>query len=251
MADVDDNTQVAESGEGDVDMEAVEETQEQEDENKEDGEGGGEGAGDETILPNGVTPPNPQTIFLEYLKSPVVELLVGSGDETTTLTAHKAILENSSYFLDKLAGLSDDELSVALPDESLDAIACVLQYQYTGEYFPRRLADTPDSLEPDPTVPAIDNTGSQLLKHARVYTLAVKFGLPELKNLAHSKIHRINSTAVRRDCLCKIRLCKHPRGRRDDTEACGGILGDPITCSPSRCGIGIQGHVSGIPAVWL
>ena len=42
----------------------------------------------------------------------------------------------------------------------------------------------------------MDDTGSQLLKHARVYTLAEKLGLPELKTLAHSKIHRINSTAV-------------------------------------------------------
>jgi hypothetical protein len=78
----------------------------------------------------------------------------------------------------------------------LDAVGCFLQYQYTGEYFPRRLADAPDGLEPDPSVPAIDNTGAQLLKHARVYTLAQKLGLPELKTLAHSKIHRINSTAV-------------------------------------------------------
>jgi hypothetical protein len=50
-------------------------------------------------------------------------------------------------------------------------------------------------LEPDPTAPDIDDTGDQLLKHARIYTLADKLGLPELKSLAVSKIHRINSTA--------------------------------------------------------
>jgi len=50
-------------------------------------------------------------------------------------------------------------------------------------------------LEPDPSVPEIDDTGEQLLKHARVYTLADKLGLPALKTLAHSKIHRISSTA--------------------------------------------------------
>jgi len=38
-------------------------------------------------------------------------------------------------------------------------------------------------------------TGDQLLKHARVYTLADKFGLAVLKNLASSKIHCVNSTA--------------------------------------------------------
>ena len=41
-----------------------------------------------------------------------------------------------------------------------------------------------------------DETGAQLLKHARVYNLAEKLGLPDLKTLAHSKIHLINSTAV-------------------------------------------------------
>jgi len=38
-------------------------------------------------------------------------------------------------------------------------------------------------------------TGDQLLKHAKVYTLAEKFGLAHLKNLASSKIHCVNSTA--------------------------------------------------------
>lgn len=44
-------------------------------------------------------------------------------------------------------------------------------------------------------MPSIDDTGDQLLKHARVYTLADKLGLPDLKTLSHSKIHRISSTA--------------------------------------------------------
>lgn len=139
---------------------------------------------------------NPQTVFLDYLKSPIVRLVIGSGEEETTITAHSAILERSPYFGDKIAGLSPDNLPIDFPDESLDAFGCFLQYQYTGEYFPRRLASVPDGLEPDPSLPAVDDTGSQLLKHARVYTLAEKLGLPELKTLAHSKIHRINSTAV-------------------------------------------------------
>lgn len=50
-------------------------------------------------------------------------------------------------------------------------------------------------LESDPTVPSVDDSGDQLLKHARVYTLAEKLGVPGLKTLASSKIHCVNSTA--------------------------------------------------------
>ncbi|KIW22789.1 uncharacterized protein PV07_11053 [Cladophialophora immunda] len=189
MAGREESAQVAESGEADVNMGTMEEVQEVEDDRVR-----GEEAGNETVVAN--SNPNPQTMFLEYLKSPIVQLIVGAGDDETTLTAHKAILQKSPYFSDILSSLKDDALSIELPDESLDAVGCFLQYQYTGEYFPRRLADTPDGLEPDPSVPAIDDTGAQLLKHARVYTLAQKLGLPDLKTLAHSKIHRINSTAV-------------------------------------------------------
>jgi BTB/POZ domain len=140
--------------------------------------------------------PNPQTVFLEYLRSPIVELVVSSGDNATLLTAHEALVAQSPYFAAKLTGQTGDRRRLDLPEESLDAIGCFLQYQYTGEYFPRRIASNPDGLETDPSVPDVDETGSQLLKHARVYTLAQKLGMPELKTLAHSKIHRINSTAV-------------------------------------------------------
>ncbi|OAX78119.1 hypothetical protein ACJ72_07574, partial [Emergomyces africanus] len=84
---------------------------------------------------------------------------------------------------------------IVLEDELLDTVGCFLQYQYTGEYFPKRLPAPSDALETDPSIPPIDDTGEQLLKHARVYTLADKLGLQNLKRLAHSKIHRINSTA--------------------------------------------------------
>lgn len=51
------------------------------------------------------------------------------------------------------------------------------------------------ALEKDPSVPDVDMTGDQLLKHAKVYTLTEKFGLPDLKSLASSKIHCVSSTA--------------------------------------------------------
>ena len=137
---------------------------------------------------------SPQTVFLSYLTSPIVTLNIIEEGTTTSVSAHKAILERSPFFAEQFD--SSDSLSIDLEGESLDAIGCFLQYQYTGEYFPRRIASAPDGLEHDPSLPSIDDTGAQLLKHARVYTLARKLGMPDLKNLAHSKIHRINSTAI-------------------------------------------------------
>jgi hypothetical protein len=190
MADYDGSLEVGESGEVDVVMGTAEEAQEVEEDDA-------EGDGEETLPANSATTAaDPQTVFLEYLKSPIVQLNIGAGDEETTLSAHKAILQQSPWFDEKLSELSDDNLTIDLADESLDAVGCFLQYQYTGEYFPRRLVNTPDGLESDPSVPTVDSTGAQLLKHARVYTLAQKLGMPELQTLAHSKIHRINSTAV-------------------------------------------------------
>lgn len=76
----------------------------------------------------------------------------------------------------------------------MDAVGCFLEFLYTGEYFPKKIANT-RVLESDPSLPQIDDTGAQLLKHARVYTLAFKFGLPLLRTLASSKIHCVSSTA--------------------------------------------------------
>ncbi|CAN9301067.1 unnamed protein product [Alternaria alternata] len=57
-------------------------------------------------------------------------------------------------------------------------------------------ADARDApLEKDPRQPSTDNEGLGLLVHARIYTLADRLQLPELKSLAHSKIHRTASTA--------------------------------------------------------
>jgi hypothetical protein len=63
-----------------------------------------------------------------------------------------------------------------LADDDLDAFSCFLEYLYTGEYFPRRTDS--GTLEADPASPAIDDTGDQLLKHAKVYTLADKLSIP-------------------------------------------------------------------------
>jgi hypothetical protein len=73
-------------------------------------------------------------------------------------------------------------------------VGCFLEFLYTGDYFPRKVPGSRD-LERDPTTPLVDETGDQLLKHARVYTLGETLSLPALKSLASSKIHCVNSTA--------------------------------------------------------
>lgn len=129
---------------------------------------------------------------LSYLSSPIVIITIG----TATLTAHLALLQRSPYFT--FPTLTDSALTVdGLVDEDLDAVGSFLQYLYTNEYTPRLVPSSrPGELvlegiqETD-----IDSDGTHLLKHAKVYTLAEKLGMQELKTLAHSKIHRISSTA--------------------------------------------------------
>jgi len=49
--------------------------------------------------------------YIDYLKSPVIGLLVGQGDEQALLTAHQALLVKSPWFADACAKFSD-EISV-------------------------------------------------------------------------------------------------------------------------------------------
>ena len=65
---------------------------------------------------------------------------------------------------------------IELPSEDLDAVGCFLEFIYTGEYFPQKIAGQ-RVLAKDLTMPDLDETGEQLLKHARVYTLADKLGM--------------------------------------------------------------------------
>lgn len=41
---------------------------------------------------------------------------------------------------------------------------------------------------------AEDKSGEELLRHARIYTLAEKLGLPTLQRIAHGKIHKVQSS---------------------------------------------------------
>ncbi|KAL1958090.1 hypothetical protein VTO42DRAFT_5130 [Malbranchea cinnamomea] len=151
-------------------------------------------AEEETQQTKNDAPESQANKFLAYLKSPIVELVVGRGEDQTVLTAHQAILTSSPFLAKAVEKFTDGEpRRIILEDESIDAVSSFLQFQYTGEYFPRRVSS--DSLESDPSIPEVDETGDQLLRHARVYTLAQKFGLDSLRTLAHAKIHRINSSA--------------------------------------------------------
>ena len=103
----------------------------------------------------------------------MIELVIGNGDSQSLLFAHKALLQKSPFFTEKL---NSSTSRIELVEDDLDAISCFLEYLYTGEYFPHKLPS--GTLEPNPAAPKIDDTGAQLLKHARVYTLAEKLGMP-------------------------------------------------------------------------
>ncbi|KAL4889117.1 hypothetical protein BDV59DRAFT_122119 [Aspergillus ambiguus] len=127
--------------------------------------------------------------FLEFLTSPIVEIVVGQGDCKTTLTAHQDLLMESPFLAALVEKFKDSgERRIEVPDENVEAFGYFLQYQYTRDYSTNMCSSEQD-------VGEIDDSGEHLLKHARVYTLAEKLGIPSLKNLAHSKIHRINSSS--------------------------------------------------------
>ena len=46
--------------------------------------------------------------YIDYLKSPIIGLLVGQGDEQALLTAHQALLVTSPWFADACGKFSDD-----------------------------------------------------------------------------------------------------------------------------------------------
>ncbi|KAL3456326.1 hypothetical protein BJX64DRAFT_294198 [Aspergillus heterothallicus] len=123
--------------------------------------------------------------FLNFLTSPIVELIVGLGDERTAMTAHQSLLLESPFLAEQVKAFADGPRRIELPEDDVEAFGYFLQYQYTRDYSPSQ-TEAPEGA---------DDSGEQLLKHARVYTLAGKLGIPALKSLAHSKIHRINSTS--------------------------------------------------------
>lgn len=147
-----------------------------------------------------------------------------------------------------------------------------LEYLYKGEYFPKRIGEGRDGpLEIDPSVPAIDNTGDQLLKHARIYTLADKLYMPVsiTSKSAPPSANRIDCTNTsqgpqitgpqqdpphhlhrpRRNRVRALRLRLLRRRRHHLAQARRGILGHALPRLASRSRRRVQGHVSGVSAI--
>ncbi|KAF2395805.1 hypothetical protein EJ06DRAFT_585750 [Trichodelitschia bisporula] len=76
--------------------------------------------------------------FLDHLKSPVVDIFVGSGDDAAVLHAHQAMLVKSPWFAEQVKAFVDDERVISLPSEDIDAVGFALEWLYNGEYFPRQ-----------------------------------------------------------------------------------------------------------------
>ncbi|CEI38531.1 hypothetical protein FVEN_g4904 [Fusarium venenatum] len=150
---------------------------------------------DETALELVEEVAKPRITFANYLMSPIVTLLIGSSDQSI-LSAHQGLLTQSPYFKDICDAFVGDgsPRQIELPEYDIDTVGSFLEYLYTGEYFPKKLPGQ-RVLESDSAIPAVDDSGDQLLKHARIYTLADKFGVDGLKTLSSSKIHCVNSTA--------------------------------------------------------
>lgn len=75
------------------------------------------GRGDENGLPfqeDSMDEAPARVAFADYLKSPIINLLVGQGDEQALLTAHQALLVTSPWFAEACARFSDD-VSVRSP----------------------------------------------------------------------------------------------------------------------------------------
>ena len=58
---------------------------------------------EEVVIPTRIT-------FVDHLKSPVVELLVGEGEGQALLTAHQSLLTQSPFFEDACSQFSDNAL---------------------------------------------------------------------------------------------------------------------------------------------
>ncbi|KAJ6180299.1 hypothetical protein N7519_010760 [Penicillium mononematosum] len=125
--------------------------------------------------------------FLDFLTSPIVEIIVGKGDDETVMTAHQSLLMEAPLLAEFVSNFeASGPRRITLPEEDVDAFSCFLQFQYTRDYTVIR-TETPGET-------ADDKSGDELLRHARIYTLAEKLGLPNLQRIAHAKIHKVQSS---------------------------------------------------------
>jgi hypothetical protein len=66
------------------------------------------GADNDLLNPEAIEDAPGRVTYVDYLKSPVIGLLVGQGDEQALLTAHQALLVKSPWFADACAKFSND-----------------------------------------------------------------------------------------------------------------------------------------------
>ncbi|CAI7642488.1 unnamed protein product [Penicillium viridicatum] len=125
--------------------------------------------------------------FLDFLTSPIVEIIVGQGDDETVMTAHQSLLMEAPLLAELIEKFEvSGPRRITLSEENVDAFSCFLQFQYTRDYTVVQ-TETPGET-------AEDKSGDELLRHARIYTLAEKLGMPMLQRIAHGKIHKVKSS---------------------------------------------------------
>ncbi|KGO39776.1 hypothetical protein PEX1_005680 [Penicillium expansum] len=125
--------------------------------------------------------------FLNFLTSPIVEIIVGKGDNETVMTAHQSLLMEAPLLAEFVKYFeASGPRRINLPEEDVDAFSCFLQFQYTRDYTVVQ-TETPEET-------GKDKSRDELLSHARIYTLAEKLGLPSLQRIAHGKIHKVQSS---------------------------------------------------------
>ncbi|KAJ5365030.1 hypothetical protein N7517_007916 [Penicillium concentricum] len=125
--------------------------------------------------------------FLDFLTSPIVEIIVGKGEDETVMTAHQSLLMEAPLLAEFVTTFeASSPRRITLPEEDVDAFGCFLQFQYTRDYTVVQTETPAETAE--------DKSGDELLRHARIYTLAEKLGLPTLQRIAHGKIHKVKSS---------------------------------------------------------
>ncbi|KAF7594283.1 hypothetical protein BBP40_009683 [Aspergillus hancockii] len=124
-------------------------------------------------------------------ESPDVDMN-SNQDANAANEAQPATTQDSPLLAERVAAFDESgPRRIELFGENVEALGFFLQFQYTRNY----VSSLAESSSEQADLEERDDSGEQLLKHARVYTLAEKLGIPALKTLAHSKIHRVNSTS--------------------------------------------------------
>ncbi|KAJ5730197.1 uncharacterized protein N7483_004705 [Penicillium malachiteum] len=137
--------------------------------------------------------PEPPTPAKKIAPSSFFEYILISNARIASFLGTRGAHQNlvlKSPFLKQLIDEFDSSSPqrIELPSEDVEAFSSFLEYQYTKNYSVQ--------IESDESSDGTDESGELLLRHARVYTLAEKLGMPKLKEEAHNKIHSVNSTPI-------------------------------------------------------